>query len=236
MVTKRTCSPAAYRTRELRQAFDESHTNPQIDFELWMRFQKKNICAIMVEKAPEAIRMHLLVQCGEKPDWVKLRQTVHDSCYAVIPGPIAIDVGATKGRRKGKRKGKYELPGDGGKGKKGKKGKQAKNSGKSKGHEHFDGHCLCLVRLFVSLQEGTRSQFQDGHAAFCSVHKKTSCSPASASPQTASTHGAIVHCGLEEDEDGWVFGVEWKAKRVRSSRIILLVQMNFLTTAEMARE
>ena len=30
----------------------------------------------------------------------------------------------------------------------------------------------------------------------------------SASPQTASTHRAIAPCGLEEDEDGWVFGVE----------------------------
>ena len=103
---------------------------------------KNLLCAIVVEKAPEAIRMHLLVQCGEKPDWLKLRQTVHDYCYSVIPGPIAMDVGAiTKGRGKGKSKHKYESHGDGGKGKKGKKGKQAKNSGKSKGHEHFDGHC-----------------------------------------------------------------------------------------------
>ena len=29
---------------------------------------KNLLCAIVVEKAPEAIRMHLLVQCGEKPD------------------------------------------------------------------------------------------------------------------------------------------------------------------------
>ena len=36
---------------------------------------KNLLCAIVVEKAPEAIRMHLLVQCGEKPDWVRLRQT-----------------------------------------------------------------------------------------------------------------------------------------------------------------
>ena len=50
--------------------------------------------------------MHLLVQCGEKPDWLKLRQTVHDYCYSVIPGPIAMDVGAiTKGRGKGKTQG-----------------------------------------------------------------------------------------------------------------------------------
>ena len=70
---------------------------------------KNLLCAIVVEKAPEAIRMHLLVQCGEKPDWVKLRQTVHDYCYSMIPGPIAMDVGAiTKGRGKGKRKGKHE--------------------------------------------------------------------------------------------------------------------------------
>ena len=33
--------------------------------------------------------MHLLVQCGEKPDWVKLRQTVHDYCYSVMPSPSA---------------------------------------------------------------------------------------------------------------------------------------------------
>ena len=40
---------------------------------------KNLLCAIVVEKAPEeAIRMHLLVQCGEKPDWLKLRHTVHD--------------------------------------------------------------------------------------------------------------------------------------------------------------
>ena len=60
----------------------------------------------------------MLVQCGEKPDWLKLRQTVHDYCYAVIPGPIAMDVGAiTNGRGKGKSKHKYESHGDGGKGK-----------------------------------------------------------------------------------------------------------------------
>ena len=89
----------------------------------WKRFQRNLLCAIVVEKAPEAIRMHLLVQCGEKPDFLKLRQTVHDYCYSMILGPIAMDVGAiTKGRGKGKRKGKYESHGDGGKGKKGKKG------------------------------------------------------------------------------------------------------------------
>ena len=49
---------------------------------------------------------------------------------------------------------------------------------------------------------------QDGQAASCTVHQQTSSSSASAFPQTASTHGAIVHCGLEEDEDGWIFGVE----------------------------
>ena len=49
---------------------------------------------------------------------------------------------------------------------------------------------------------------QDVQAASCTVHQQTSSSSASAFPQTASTHGAIVHCGLEEDEDGWVFGVE----------------------------
>ena len=63
------------------------------------------------------------------PDWLELRQTVHDYCYSVIPGPVAMDVGAiTKGRGKGKRKGKYESHGDGSKGKKGKNGKQAKNA------------------------------------------------------------------------------------------------------------
>ena len=151
---------------------------------------KNLLCAIVVEKAPEAIRMHLLVQCGEKPDWVKLRQTVHDYCYSVIPGPIAMDVGAiTKGRGKGKRKGKYESHGDGGKGKKGKKGKQAKNSGKSKGHEHFDGHCHfcgiwghqqkdCWLRKRTGHQVNHVSQ--DGQAASCTVHQQTSSSSASA--------------------------------------------------------
>ena len=101
------------------------------------------LCAIVVEKAPEAIRMQLLVQCGERPDWLKLRQTVHDYCYAVVPGPIAMDVGAiTKGRGKGKStyKYKYESHGDGGKGK---KGKQAKNAEKPKDHDKFDGYCGC---------------------------------------------------------------------------------------------
>ena len=129
-----------------------------------------------------------------------------------------MDVGAiTKGRGKGKSKQKYESHGDGGKGKKGKKGKQAKNSGKSKGHEHFDGHCLfcgiwghqqkdCWFRKRKGHQVNHVSQ--DGQAASCSAHQKTSSSSASEFPQTASTHGAIVYCGLEEDEDGWVFGVE----------------------------
>ena len=108
---------------------------------------KNLLCAIVVEKAPDAIRMHLLVQSGEKPDWLKLRQTVHDYCYSAIPGPIAMDVGAiTKGRGKGKRKGKYESHGDGSKGKKGKKGKQAKNAEKSKDHDQFDGYCGCCGR------------------------------------------------------------------------------------------
>ena len=39
---------------------------------------KNLLCAIVVEKAPEAIRMHLLAQCKERPDWLKLRHTVHD--------------------------------------------------------------------------------------------------------------------------------------------------------------
>ena len=143
---------------------------------------------------------------------------MHDHCYAVIPGPIAMDVGAiTKGRRKGKSKHKYESHGDGGKGKRGKKGKQAKNSGKSKAHDHFDGHCLfcgiwghqqkdCWFRKRKGHQVNHVSQ--DGQVASCSAHQQTSSSSTSAFPQTASTHGAIVHCGFEEDEDGWVFGVE----------------------------
>ena len=52
---------------------------------------KNLLCAIVVEKAPEAIRMHLLVQCGEKPDWLKLRQTVHDYCYRRQRHPRALD-------------------------------------------------------------------------------------------------------------------------------------------------
>ena len=180
-------------------------------------FSKNLLCAIVVEKTPEAIRMHLLVQCGEKPDWLKLRQTVHDYCCAVIPGPTAMDVGAiTKGRGKGKSKHKYESHGDGGKGKKVKKGKEAKNSGKSKGHDHFDGHCLfCGIRghqqkdCWFRKRKGHQVNHvsQDGQVASCSAHQHTSSSSASAFPQTASTHGAIVHCGLEEDEDGWIFGV-----------------------------
>ena len=91
--------------------------------------------------------MHLLFQCGEKPDWLKLRQTVHDYCYAVIPGPIAMDVGAiTKGRGKGKSKRKYESHGDGGKGKKGQKGKQVWNMETPE------------ERLLVSQKKGTPSQ------------------------------------------------------------------------------
>ena len=174
---------------------------------------KNLLCAIVVEKAPEAIRMHLLVQYGKKPDWLKLRQTVHDYCYAVIPGPIAMDVGAiTKGRGKAKSKHKYESHSDGGKGKKGKKGKQAKNSVKSKGHDHFfveygdTSRKTCWFRKRKGHQVNHVSQ--DKKVASCSAHQQTSSSSASAFPQTASTHGAIVHCGLEEDEDGWVFGVE----------------------------
>ena len=133
--------------------------------------------------------MRLLVQCGEKPDWLKLRQTVRDYCCAVIPGPIAMDVVAiTKGRGKGKSKHKYESHGDGGKGKKGKKGKQAKNSGKSKGHDHFDGHCLfcgkwghqqkdCWFRKTKGHQVNHVSQ--DGQVASSSAHQQTSSSSAS---------------------------------------------------------
>ena len=44
--------------------------------------------------------------------------------------------------------------------------------------------------------------------ASCSAHQQTYSSTLSASPQTVSIHGAIAPFGLEEDEDGWVFGVE----------------------------
>ena len=205
---------------------------------------KNLLCAIVVEKAPEAIRMHLLVQCGEKPDWLKLCQTVHDYCYAVIPGPIAMDVGAiTKGWRKGKSKHKYESHGDGGKGKKGKKGKQAKNSGKSNGHEHFDGHCHVLwnmvtpaERLLVSQKKkDTKSTMflkmdRQHHAQHISRH------PLHQPAHFHRRHRRTVRSSTAVLRRTKTAGYsEWKVKRVRS-RIILLVQMNFLTTAEMARE
>ena len=178
---------------------------------------KNLLCAIVVVKAPEAIRMHLLVQCGEKPDWVKLRQIVHDYCYSVIPGPIAMDVGAiTKGQGKGKRKGKYESHGDGGKGKKGKKGKQAKNAEKSKDHDLFDGYCGSCGQWGHKQKQCWRNRkgpqvnhaSQDEQVASCSAHQQTHSSTLSAPPQTVSMHGAIAPFGFEEDEDGWVFGVE----------------------------
>ena len=70
------------------------------------------------------------------------------------------------------------------------------------GHQQKD----CWLRKRTGHQVNHVSQ--DGQAASCTVHQQTSSSSASAFPQTASTHGAIVHCGLEEDEDGWIFGVE----------------------------
>ena len=161
--------------------------------------------------------MHLLVQCGEKPHWVKLRQTVHDYCYSVIPGPVAMDVGAiTKGREKGKRKGKCESHGDGGKGKKGKKGKQAKNAEKSMDHDHFDGYCGSCGQWGHKQKHCWRNRkrpqvnhvSQDEQVASRSAHQQTHSSTLSAPPQTVSMHGAIAPFGFEEDEDGWVFGVE----------------------------
>ena len=148
---------------------------------------KNLLCAIVVEKAPEAIRMHLLVQCGEKPDWLKLRQTVHDYCYAVILGPIAMDVGAiTKGRGKGKRKGKYESHGDGDKGKKCKKGKQTKNAEKPKNHDKFDGYCGSCGKwghkqkdCWNKKSHQVNHVSKDGQVASCSEHQQTySPSPA----------------------------------------------------------
>ena len=178
---------------------------------------KNLLCAIVVEKAPEAIRMHLLVQCGEKPDWVRLRQTVHDYCYSMIPGPIAMDVGAiTKGRGKGKRKGKHDAHGDGGKGKKGKKGKQAKNAEKSKDHDQFDGYCGSCGQWGHKQRHCWRNKkgpqvnhvSQDEQVAPCSAHQQVQFSTLSTSPQRASMQGAIAPFCFEEDGDGWVFGVE----------------------------
>ena len=181
---------------------------------------KNLLCAIVVEKAPEAIRMHLLVQCGERPDWLKLRQTVHDYCYSKIPGPVAMDVGAiTKGWGKGKRKDKNESQGDGGKSKRGKKGKHAKqaekqNAEKSKDHDKFDGYCGCCGKwghkqkdCWHNKRSHQVNHLSDGQAASCSAPRQPPPPPHDASLQTASV-GAITHCGLEEGKDGWVFGVE----------------------------
>ena len=143
---------------------------------------------------------------------------------------LTMDVGAiTKGWGKGKSKHKYESHGDGGKGKKGKKGKQAKNAEKSKDHDQFDG---LRVLWTVETQAETLLAQQEGTPCFSrwtgSIMLSTSADILFISQcisQTASTC-AIVHCGPEEDEDGWIFGVEGQEG----------VQMNFLTTADMARE
>ena len=137
-------------------------------------------------------------------------------CYSVIPGPIAMDVGAiTKGQGKGKRKDKYESHGDG-KGKKGKKGKQAKNAEKPKDHDRFDGYCGCCGKWGHKQKDCWHNKKspqvnhvpKDEQVASYSAQQQTSFPSTGASLQTASTQGAIVPYGLEQDEDGWIFGVE----------------------------
>ena len=186
--------------------------------------------------------MHLLFQCGEKPYWLKLRQTVHDFCYAVIPGRVAMDVGAiTKGQGKGKSKHKYdESHGDGGKERKARKANRRRIR-KSPRVTSIWTVIVCFVEYgdtsrktvgFEKERDTKSTMFLKMDKQHHAQHQWTSSSSAHFSRRHRRTVRSSTAALRRTKTAGYS---EWKVKKVRS-RIILLVQMNFLTMAEMARE
>ena len=92
-------------------------------------------CAVLLERVPLALRTHLLLTCGSRPDYAIMRQTVESYSvserswqpgHSTTMGEVPTEIGAVYGD-------------------KGKKGKHAKGKGKHKGkHENspkFEGYC-----------------------------------------------------------------------------------------------
>ena len=168
------------------------------------------LSAIVVEKAPEAIKMHLLVQCGERPDWPKLRQTVHDYCYSVISGPIPMDVEPSP--RAGERASARTRTSHTAMASRARRARRASrrrlrrnprstiSSTVTVGVAESGDTCRKTVVTTRRINRSTMfSRLDRQHQA---QHLSRHSSSSSAPPQAASMQGAIVFSGLEEDEDG----------------------------------